>query len=120
MKKQWQCLLAGLVLATGVITRVGAEEPGRKSVGVKTSQVRTTRGPGYGFAAVLDKAVGLSAEQRDSVRGLLAEQRRQSQTLRDATDGKIRAMLTPEQQKKFDALLAEQKARRANRMARVS
>ncbi len=65
----------------------------------------------FGFAATLERQVGLTPEQRDSVRGLLAEQRQKSQALREETDGKIRAILNPEQQKKFDEVLAEQKAR---------
>jgi hypothetical protein len=65
----------------------------------------------YGFVSTLERQVGLTPEQRDSVRGLLAEQRQKSQALREETDGKIRAILNPEQQKKFDQVLAQQKAR---------
>jgi len=66
------------------------------------------RGSG-GFIAGLDHSVGLTPEQRDAVHGLLAEQRRASQALREQTDVKIRAVLTPDQQKKFDAFLSQQK-----------
>jgi hypothetical protein len=59
----------------------------------------------------LEKKVGLTPEQRDAVRGLLAEQRQKSQALREETDNKIRAMLNPDQQKKFDEVVAEQKSR---------
>ena len=65
----------------------------------------------FGFAATLERKVGLTPEQRDSVRGLLAEQRQKSQALREETDRKIRAVLNPEQQQKFDEVLAEQKSR---------
>ena len=65
----------------------------------------------FGFASALEHRVGLTPEQRDAVRGLLAEQRQKSQALRAETDGKIRGLLNPEQQKKFDELVAEQKAR---------
>ena len=65
----------------------------------------------FGFIATLERQVGLTPEQRDAVRGLLADQRQKSQAMREETDGKIRAMLNPEQQKKFDEVLAEQKAR---------
>lgn len=71
---------------------------------------RSGRGA-FGFIATLEQKVGLTPEQRDAVRGLLAEQRQKSQALREDTDGKIRAMLNPDQQKKFDAVLADQKAR---------
>jgi len=66
----------------------------------------------FGFIATLERQVGLTPEQRDAVRGLLAEQRQKSQSLREETDGKIRAMLNPEQQKKFDEVVAQQKNRR--------
>ena len=66
---------------------------------------------GIGFVAILERKVGLTPEQRDSVRGLLAEQRQKSQALREETDHKIRAILNPEQQQKFDEVLAEQKSR---------
>jgi Spy/CpxP family protein refolding chaperone len=65
----------------------------------------------YGFVSTLERKVGLTPEQRDSVRGLLAEQRQKSQALREETDHKIRAILNPEQQQKFDEVLAEQKSR---------
>ena len=74
------------------------------------SAARSGRGM-YGFVSTLERQVGLTPEQRDSVRGLLAEQRQNSQALREETDGKIRAILNPEQQKKFDEVLAQQKAR---------
>ena len=62
---------------------------------------RSGRGA-FGFIATLERKVGLTPEQRDAVRGLLAEQRQKSQAMREETDGKIRALLNPEQQKKFD------------------
>ena len=70
---------------------------------------------GVGFVATLERKVGLTPEQRDSVRGLLAEQRQKSQALREETDHKIRALLNPEQQQKFDEVLAEQKSRFSRR-----
>ena len=69
-----------------------------------------------GKLAVLKLALlRLTPEQRDSVRGLLAEQRQQSQALREQTDAKIRALLNADQQKKFDTMLTEQKERRARK-----
>jgi len=67
---------------------------------------------GFGFAAALDRKVGLTPEQKDAVRGILAQQHQQSVALREQTDQKIRALLNSEQQKKFDSMLAEQKASR--------
>ncbi len=54
----------------------------------------------FGFAATLERKVGLTPEQRQK-----------SQALREETDRKIRAVLNPEQQQKFDEVLAEQKSR---------
>src|SRR5262245_49486186 len=65
----------------------------------------------FGFVATLEKRVGLTPEQRDAVRGLLADQRQKSQALRQETDSKIRGLLNADQQKKFDDVLAEQKSR---------
>ena len=74
-------------------------------------QIQQSIDKGIGFVAILERKVGLTPEQRDSVRGLLAEQRQKSQALREETDHKIRAILNPEQQQKFDEVLAEQKSR---------
>jgi hypothetical protein len=74
----------------------------------------------YGFVSTLEREVGLTPEQTDTVRGLLAAQRQKSQAMREETDGKIRALLNPEQQKKFDEVLAEQKARFARNRAAAS
>lgn len=69
----------------------------------------------FGFVSTLEKRVGLSPEQRDAVRGLLAEQRQKSQAMRQETDGKIRHLLNSDQQKRFDDVLAEQKSRRSKK-----
>ncbi len=71
---------------------------------------KSGRGVG-GFVSALERQVGLTPEQRDAVRGLLAAQREKSKALREETDGKIRAMLNADQQKKFDQVVIEQKAR---------
>ena len=53
----------------------------------------------FGFVSTLEHKVGLTPEQIDSVRGILAAQRQKSQALRQETDVKIRALplLNPEQ-----------------------
>src|SRR5437773_8950192 len=65
-----------------------------------------------GFQSQLDKAVGLTPEQRDTVHGLLAQQHRDRLAMQEQTDAKIRSLLSPEQQKKFDTFLTEQKQSR--------
>jgi hypothetical protein len=83
---------------------------------------------GNGFERRL-RGLGLSPEQMDAVRGLLAQQREKFQALRqemepkyaaiqEQTDGKIRALLNSEQQQKFDTLVAQMKAERASRRSR--
>lgn len=66
----------------------------------------------FGYMARLEKSVGLSPEQRDAVRGLMAEQRQKTQAVREEVDGKIRSLLNGEQQKKYDAFRAQNKAKR--------
>jgi hypothetical protein len=121
MQKNWQSLVVGLITAGSLAGGAwAASTPQRSRAGTHqaASKASSSRG-GYGVASMLDKTVGLTPEQKDSVQGLLADQRQKSQALREETDAKIRAVLTPDQQKKFDELLAEQKARRANRFARA-
>jgi len=101
MKSSWMTLLMVAGLATMSVAQDMSAAAG----------ARSGRGA-FGFIATLERSVGLTPEQRDAVRGLLAEQRQKSQALREETDGKIRAMLNPEQQKKFDAVLAQLKTRR--------
>ena len=84
-----------------------------------------------GFQNRIERAVGLNAEQKDAVRGLLAQQNQTLRSLRDdvntksaairqETDAKIRALLSPEQQKKFDTFLAKQKQSRPAKRSRPS
>jgi protein CpxP len=87
------------------------------SVAQETPAARATKGGrgSYGFVTALERQVGLTPEQLDAVRGLLAEQREKTKAMHEETDNKIRAMLNPDQQKKFDAVLAEQKVRFARK-----
>jgi len=112
-EKQWQQALIGLILlgtfAFPVFAQPGATpKADRSSPSTRTSRARPNRGGG--FVARLDQAVGLTTEQREAVLGLMAEQREESRALREKTDSKIRALLNSDQQKKFDALVAELKA----------
>ena len=99
--------LAAFLMSHGVVAAYAAP----------ASSPRATGRTGYGFLAMLDRSVGLSPEQRDTIRGLLAQQRQAVQSLRSQTDEKIRAALTAEQQKKFDAFLSDQRAARGARSA---
>jgi hypothetical protein len=101
MKMSWVTVLMLAGLASWGIAQ---EMPAARS------NAKAGRG-NVGFVATLEHKVGLTPEQRDAVRGLLAEQRQKSQALREETDAKIRAILNPDQQKKFDDVLAEQKTR---------
>jgi len=101
-KKSWMTVLTVLSLATVAFAQ---DVPSAAK-----SANKGGRSP-FGFMAVLERKVGLTPEQRDSVRGLLAEQRQKSAALREETDGKIRAILNRDQQEKFDEVLADQKAR---------
>ncbi|HVO33303.1 MAG TPA: hypothetical protein VMU17_05250 [Elusimicrobiota bacterium] len=110
---QWKPIVIGLTLLGVAAPAILAQDGPVSTDAAASSRWSRGRMPGYGFATVLDQTLGLTPEQRDSVRGLLAQQREQTQTLRQATDAKIRALLTPDQQKKFDELLAKQKSQRS-------
>jgi hypothetical protein len=99
----------GLLLVVGLASFSMAQDI------VGPSAARQAGRGAAGFVATLERKVGLTPEQRDAVRGLLAQQRQQFQTLRQETDSKIRELLNPEQQKKFDQVISEQKARRTGR-----
>jgi hypothetical protein len=117
--KHWLQASASLLLVPAFVWVAYAAEPAARQAG---------GGRGIAaFQARLDKAVGLTAEQQETVRGLLAQQGQDMRSLRegvdakmaairDQTDGKIRALLNAEQQKKFDAFSLKQKqARKAKR-----
>lgn len=114
-----------LAVAAQIVGTLWAQEAPLSSVrashGTEAARMGSGRNlrKGFGFLAMLQQTVNLTAEQQDTVRGLLAEQREQMSALRDKTDGKIRAVLTAEQQHKFDAFLSAQKAERKNRKARA-
>jgi hypothetical protein len=115
MKNHWKLAGLGLLLAGLLVPNAAVHaEPMKKN----SAQAKTSRRGASGFVSTLERTVGLSTEQRDAVKGLLAQQRQDIAAVREATDQKIRALLNNDQQKKFDALLADQKARRGNRVAR--
>jgi Spy/CpxP family protein refolding chaperone len=117
MKKSLQQWAAGILVAGSFVSiGLAQESPVPPAAHSRSADAGARRGSsGFGFAAMLERTINLTPEQSDAVRGLLAEQRRQNQALREQTDSKIRALLNPEQQKKFDAFLAEQKTRRPGR-----
>lgn len=91
-----------------------AKTPMRPAGSEKSTSARGSM-RSLGFLAALQQTAALSQEQQDSIRGLLAEQRSDVAAVREKTDAKIRAILNPEQQKKFDAYQAAQKAQRASK-----
>jgi hypothetical protein len=119
-KKQWLGMVVGLVLVQALTLNTGAQDSFPKG-GKGTN----------GFQTRMEHAVGLTPEQKEAVRGLLAQQSQDLRGLRDSiepkmasvqsdTDAKIRALLNPEQLKKFDAFLVKQKQSRASRSRRTS
>jgi hypothetical protein len=118
-KKYWYHTLLGMIVLRGLAGSAIAQEPalppGAEGAAVSShGHWNGVRGSN-GFVAMLEKTVGLSPEQQDTVRGLLSQQHEQVAALREQTDAKIRALLNPEQQKKFDAMLAKQKSSRTTR-----
>ncbi len=60
----------------------------------------------------MKRDLGLTDEQAGQIRTILEETRNQYRAARAAAGERIRALLTPEQQQKFDAKKAERDARR--------
>ena len=129
-KKHWLHTAVSLMLVRALVLTAFAQEPmppaaavanpgPAKSVSAAHSRYGSGRGS-FGFQGQLEKAVGLTPEQRDAVHGLTAQQREQLASVREQTDGKIRALLNVEQQKKFDAFLEQQKQERSARYRRAS
>ena len=128
-KKHWLHTAVSLFVIRAMVLTAYAQEPltpaavgnpgPARSVSAPHNRYGSGRGS-FGFQGQLEKAVGLTPEQRDAVHGLMAQQRAQLASVREQTDGKIRALLNPEQQKKFDAFLAEQKQERSARYRRTS
>jgi len=101
-----QMTIRRMMLGVGLLSVLGA---------AVQAEPNAAAGKGaFGYAGRLERAVGLTPEQRDGVRGLLAEQRQKTQAVREETDTRIRALLNAEQQKKFDAFQAQSKAKRNN------
>jgi len=119
-KNPWLHAALALSLLQVLALNIHAQDPMPGTPGSASAMhSRVARG-GFGFEGRLGKAVGLSTEQRETVHGLLAEQRQQRTAIQEQTDAKIRALLNPEQQKKFDAFLNQQKQERAARTRKPS
>ena len=126
-KKQWLRTAVSLMVIRALVLTAYAQDPippaAVSGAAVKTSVSHSRNGTGRGmggFQRQMDQAVGLTPEQRDAVHGLLAQQHQEVSALREQTDTKIRALLNQEQQKKFDAFLAQQKQERSARFRRAS
>ena len=115
--KPYHTLVVGLAFFGALASWSSAAQPSA-SLGADAPTASTSarmgrgRPGGFGFVGALRRDVGLTPEQEDAVRGILAQQREQTAAIRESTDKKIRALLNAEQQKKFDAVVAQFKARR--------
>jgi Spy/CpxP family protein refolding chaperone len=122
-KKTWLHTAAILALLRAFTLGAHAQEPTAVSaIGEQpAAHSRTMRGGSpFGFESRLSKAVGLTPEQRDAVKGLMAQQRQQRSAIQEQTDTKIRAILNPDQLKKFDTFLADQKKFHVSRSKKSS
>ena len=72
-------------------------------------------GPGGPPVGMALRELNLSDAQQEQVRQLMMQYREQVRALNDRLNGDIRALLTPEQQQKADALRAEREARMKQR-----
>jgi hypothetical protein len=117
--------------AQDVIGSPTLEQPAKSNVS-RAHGNRFGANRGYsGFQHRLEQAVGLTPEQRDAVHGLMAQQHEELSALRagiepkyasitQQTDAKIRALLNPEQQKKFDTFMVQEKATNSSKRRRTS
>ena len=129
-KKQWLKSVVCLALVRALVITAYAQEATVPSAVVNSGHTLAAHGATHrfggaskglnGFAGKMEKAVGLTPEQRDAVRGLMAEQRQQHTAIQEQTDAKIRALLSADQKTKFDAFLAQQKQERSARFRRAS
>ena len=63
----------------------------------------------------LTQQLGLSDEQKTKVEAIFEAQREKAKALHEETDASIKAVLTPEQQTKFDSLKEQRKQMRQER-----
>ena len=125
-KKQWLQTAVTLALLRALTLSAYAQDGYTNAAvtgGSGSAMVQGRHGSGsgsFGFEGRMGKAVGLTPEQRESVHGLLADQRQQKSAIQDQTDTKIRALLNADQQKKFDAFLSQQKQARGAKPRKAS
>jgi hypothetical protein len=109
-------LLAAFLTGGGIGLLVG------RQLGDADHRPRRSAGAG-GYLTRLTRQLDLSAEQRDSVRAVLdryqpgfdsvwAESRPRYETLRTRVRSDIRAQLTPEQQLRYDSMIARRDSAR--------
>lgn len=63
-----------------------------------------------------DASLGLNATQKQQVQAIHADANAKHEAIRKETQAKVRALLTPEQQKAYDARVAARDAERQRRM----
>jgi hypothetical protein len=128
-KKQWYKPVVCLALLQAFGMGVYAQDPVLPVTSPVARPVIMQKSPRHfdrsvkntnNFAARLEKAVGLTPEQREAVRGVLADQRQQHEAVQEQSNAKLRALLNPEQQTKFDTFIARQKQDRAARKRKTS
>ena len=119
--KLWLAVAA--VFALGCATGALLDSAYRLRVGAARGEARSgRRGPEHMFEKMradlqLDERQAAEArkildETRNEYRSLRAEARPRFDAIRQSARTRIRALLTPEQQKRFDARVAEKDARR--------
>ena len=101
--------LTGL-LAGGAAAYAQAPEAGGRGPGF--------RGPGGPQAGLALRELGLNDAQQEQVRQISQQHREQMRLLNERFEADVRALLTPEQLQKADALRAERDARMKQRRER--
>ena len=135
LRWKWMYAVLCLGLAHAAVYAAPAAESAAKPGSLRTTNMNAGSSKfgasrnSVSFQSRLERAVGLTADQKDAVRGLLAQQRQDLQALRDEmeprfsaiqdqTDTKIRLLLNADQQKKFDSFVTKQKQMKKSRKTR--
>lgn len=119
--KFWLAIVG--VFALGCVTGVSLDSVYRLRAGNAPSEMRGRRGDKEENFERMKRDLNLSDQQATQIRAILdqtreeyrqlrAEVRPRYDTVKQNARTKIRALLTPEQQQKFDAKMAERDARR--------
>ena len=108
-KSKWSA--AVLLIAAFVLGALS----GGAAVGLADRGTGERRAPRGDMVAHMTEQLELTTEQQDSVRAVLEQYRETFHTMRQQIGNDIRALLTPEQLERYEAMMANYRDRRGKR-----